>query len=102
MTLQLEEVTRDMNFNLSEEQVRVLAEAAVDFCIARGLIYQRPNANEPASVMLTPPPLCRDLHDKLKRLQPHLNALIHKVSRDRTFVRDALQRYLYKSVNVGT
>ena len=92
MTLRLQEVTRVINFDLSEEQVEVLAKAVVDFCIAKGLIYQRPNSNEPASVMLTPPPLCRDLHDKLKRLQPHLNVLIHKISRDRTFLRDALQR----------
>ncbi|KAJ2784716.1 Glutathione synthetase [Coemansia javaensis] len=87
-------------YSQSVRQLRGYVETAVDWEATHGLLLRAPRAEGPkwqqvglvpAPVALAPSPIPRHEFEKVVALQPVLNAMFDRVSRDHDFLMDTLQ-----------
>lgn len=98
----------DLASTLTEEQLIILKDAALDFALSHGLVVRPPSTplskddphhatlstgviNAPVSLFPTPFPK-RAFHDAVQ-IQPLFNQLVHDISEDDAFLKEIMERY---------
>ena len=77
----------------SQREVDFLVSEARDYCLTNGMIYKNNNANiEHTPFTLFPSPFPRKLFTAAREVQTDFNLLVHKVSQDYEFTKNALSR----------
>lgn len=79
----------------SADDVDFLASGGRDYFLTHGMIYKNQNGNlEHRPFTLFPTPFPKKLFSAAKEVQTDFNLLVHKVSRDYEFTKNALTRYI--------
>lgn len=79
----------------SEELVSYLAEEGKDYCLTHGIVLGVKDCClrvEHAPFTLLPTSFPKRLFTQAKEVQKNFNLLVHKVSQDHEFLKEALQR----------
>lgn len=79
----------------SEELVSYLAEEGRDYCVTHGIVLGAKDCclrTEHAPFTLLPTLFPKRLFTQVKEVQKDFNLLVHKVSQDHEFLKEALQR----------
>ncbi|KAF9187147.1 hypothetical protein BGZ51_001529 [Haplosporangium sp. Z 767] len=91
----------DLASTLTDEQLQILKDAALDFCLSHGLVVRPPIAandtaalaggviNAPVSLFPTPFPT-NAFNDAIK-IQPLYNQLVHDISQDDAFLKEIME-----------
>lgn len=79
----------------SEELVAYLAEEGKDYCLTHGLVMGAKDSChtvDHAPFTLLPTPFPKRLFTQAKEVQRDFNLLVHRVSQDHEFLKEALHR----------
>jgi len=95
----------DLASTLSEEQLLILKDAALDFALSHGLVVRPPPAqgnsydalthqggviNAPVALFPTPFPV--NAFNNAVRIQPLYNQLVHDIAQDDAFLKEIMER----------
>lgn len=98
----------DLASTLTEEQLNILKDAALDFALSHGLVVRPPPAPESkddphhatlstgvinAPISLFPTPFPKQAYKDAVQVQPLFNQLVHEISEDDAFLKEIMERY---------
>ena len=83
--------------SLSKERVQELVRDAKDYMISSGGLLALPDKLQPYDFLLFPTPWPKRLFNDAWEVQKDFNLLVHKVSHDFRFVKEALKRFVLGS-----
>ena len=87
---------------ISQDEVKYLESEGRDYCVSHGMIYKDSKGNlQHIPFTLLPTPFPQKLFMAAKEVQTDFNLLIHKVSQDYEFIKNALSRYLLFLISEG-
>ena len=76
---------------ISQDEINFLVSEARDYSLTHGMIYKNQNANiEHTPFTLFPSPIPKKLFTAAREVQMDFNLLVHKVSQDYEFTKNAL------------
>ena len=83
--------TRSLSMSVNNEILSKLGQYASTYCGLNGILYSTVGDGtylqlEPAPTALLPAPYPKDMYQYAKLLQPIINELVDKISRDRVFL----------------
>jgi len=91
MTARLSHVSDN---EVTQEEVKFLEKEGRDYCLAHGMVYKNSKGEiQHIPFTLYPSPIPLKLFTDAKDVQKDFNLLVHKVSRDYEFTKNALSRY---------
>lgn len=83
----------DGDYEVSQEEVEFLTTEGIDYCFAHGMIYKDCNGkSQHIPFTLFPSPFPEKLFTAAREVQTDFNLLVHKVSQDYEFIKNALSR----------
>lgn len=90
----------DLASALSDEQLQILKDIALDFALSNGLVIRPVSKGSNiiaegvinAPVTLFPSYFPLDAYDSAVKLQPLYNQLVHDISQDDAFLREIMER----------
>ena len=79
---------------VTQDEVKYLQKEGKDYCLAHGMVYKDSKGEiQHIPFTLYPSPIPLELFTDAKDVQTDFNLLVHKVSRDYEFTKNALLRY---------
>ena len=86
---------------ISQDEVKYLESEGRDYCVSHGMIYKDFKGNlQHIPFTLFPTPFPQKLFTAAREVQTDFNLLVHKVSQDYEFTKNALSRYLLFVISV--
>ena len=80
--------------SISQDEVKYLESEGRDYCLCHGMVYKDSQGNvQHIPFTLYPSPFPQKLFAAAKEVQMDYNLLVHKVSQDYDFTKNALSRY---------
>ena len=86
---------------ISQDEIKYLESEGRDYCVSHGMIYKDSKGNlQHIPFTMFPTPFPQKLFTAAREVQTDFNLLVHKVSQDYEFTKNALSRYLLFVISV--